>query len=56
MYDGIEYRGFQQETVEILAQYSQVPVWNGLTDSYHPTQILADFLTILEHKGKLKKS
>ncbi|HNZ50918.1 MAG TPA: ornithine carbamoyltransferase [Bacilli bacterium] len=55
MYDGIEYRGFQQETVEILAQYSQVPVWNGLTDSYHPTQILADFLTILEHKGKLKK-
>jgi len=54
MYDGIEYRGYKQETVEILAQYSGVPVWNGLTDSDHPTQILADFLTILEHKGHLK--
>lgn len=54
MYDGIEYRGFKQETVEILAKYSNVPVWNGLTDLYHPTQILADFLTIIEHKGKLK--
>lgn len=54
MYDGIEYRGFKQETVEILAKYSGVPVWNGLTDLYHPTQILADFLTIIEHKGHLK--
>ena len=54
MYDGIEYRGYKQETVEILAKYSGVPVWNGLTDSYHPTQILADFLTIIEHKGHLK--
>ncbi len=53
MYDGIEYRGFKQETVEILAKYSGVPVWNGLTDLYHPTQILADFLTIIEHKGHL---
>lgn len=54
MYDGIEYRGYKQETVEILAQYSGVPVWNGLTDSDHPTQILADFLTILEHIGHLQ--
>ncbi len=54
MYDGIEYRGFKQETVEILAAYSGVPVWNGLTDKYHPTQILADFMTILEHKNRLK--
>lgn len=54
MFDGIEYRGFKQETVEELAKYSGVPVWNGLTDLYHPTQILADFLTIKEHKGKLK--
>lgn len=54
MYDGIEYRGFKQETVEALAKYSGVPVWNGLTDQYHPTQVLADFLTILEHKGRLK--
>lgn len=54
MYDGIEYRGYKQETVEILAEYSGVPVWNGLTDQYHPTQILADFLTIIEHKGHLK--
>jgi len=54
MYDGIEYRGYKQETVEILAAYSGVPVWNGLTDKYHPTQILADFLTILEHKNRLK--
>lgn len=53
MYDGIEYRGYKQETVEILAKYSGVPVWNGLTDQYHPTQILADFLTIIEHKGHL---
>jgi len=54
MYDGIEYRGFSQETVEQLAQYSGVPVWNGLTDEFHPTQILADFLTITEHFGHLK--
>ncbi len=53
MYDGIEYRGFKQETVDILADYSGVPVWNGLTDMYHPTQILADFLTILEKFGRL---
>lgn len=54
MYDGIEYRGFKQETVEILRDYSNVPVWNGLTDKYHPTQILADFLTIQEHLGHLE--
>lgn len=54
MFDGIEYRGFAQETVEILSEYSGVPVWNGLTDEYHPTQILADFLTIQEHFGSLK--
>src|SRR5690554_814587 len=54
MYDGIEYRGFKQETVETLAKYSGVPVWNGLTDNFHPTQILADFMTIKEHFGKLK--
>ncbi len=53
MYDGIEYRGYQQETVDILAEYSGVPVWNGLTDMYHPTQILADFLTIIEKFGHL---
>jgi len=52
MYDGIEYRGFSQRTVEILAKYSGVPVWNGLTDEDHPTQILADFLTIKEHFNK----
>jgi ornithine carbamoyltransferase len=51
-YDGIEFRGFKQETVELLAQYSGVPVWNGLTDLYHPTQILADFMTIREHVAK----
>jgi ornithine carbamoyltransferase len=51
-YDGIEFRGFKQETVEALAKYSGVPVWNGLTDLYHPTQILADFLTIKEHVAK----
>ena len=45
MYDGIEYRGFSQRTVEELAKYSGVPVWNGLTDEDHPTQVLADFLT-----------
>ena len=54
MYDGIEYRGFGQEIVEELARYSKVPVWNGLTNEFHPTQILADFLTIKEHFGKLK--
>lgn len=51
-YDGIEFRGFKQETVETLAKYAGVPVWNGLTDLYHPTQILADFLTIMEHVSK----
>ena len=54
MFDGIEYRGFGQEIVEELAKYADVPVWNGLTNEYHPTQILADFLTIKEHFGKLK--
>lgn len=53
MFDGIEFRGFKQETVEKLAKYSGVPVWNGLTDDYHPTQILADFLTLKEQFGKL---
>lgn len=51
-YDGIEFRGFKQETVEELAAFSGVPVWNGLTDLYHPTQILADMLTIAEHVAK----
>ncbi|PNS01719.1 ornithine carbamoyltransferase [Petrotoga miotherma DSM 10691] len=51
-YDGIEFRGFKQETVEILAKYSGVPVWNGLTDEDHPTQVLADFLTIMENFEK----
>ena len=54
MFDGIEYRGFGQEIVEELAKYAGVPVWNGLTNEYHPTQILADFLTIREHFGSLK--
>ena len=54
MFDGIEYRGFGQEIVETLAKYAGVPVWNGLTNEYHPTQILADFLTIREHFGTLK--
>ncbi len=54
MYEGIEYRGFGQEIVEELAKYSDVPVWNGLTDEFHPTQILADMLTIREHFGKLE--
>ncbi len=54
IYDGIEYRGFGQKIVEDLAKYSKVPVWNGLTDEFHPTQILADFLTIKEKFGKLK--
>ena len=54
MFDGIEYRGFGQEIVEALAKYSPVPVWNGLTNEFHPTQILADFLTIKEKFGTLK--
>ena len=53
MFDGIEYRGFGQSIVEELAQYASVPVWNGLTNEFHPTQILADMLTIREHFGKL---
>ena len=54
MFDGIEYRGFEQEIVETLAKYSKVPVWNGLTNEFHPTQMLADLLTIREHFGYLK--
>ena len=54
MFDGIEYRGFGQEIVEELAKYAGVPVWNGLTNEFHPTQILADFLTVREHFGYLK--
>ena len=54
MYDGIEYRGFGQEIVETLAKHAGVPVWNGLTNEFHPTQILADFLTIREHFGRLQ--
>ena len=54
MFDGIEYRGFGQEIVEDLSRYAGVPVWNGLTNEFHPTQILADFLTIQEHFGSLK--
>ncbi len=53
MYDGIEYRGYDQELVETLAQYAGVPVWNGLTDQFHPTQMLADLLTIEEKLGRL---
>ena len=52
MYDGIEYRGYGQEIVEELAKYAGVPVWNGLTNEFHPTQILADFMTMLEHSDK----
>ncbi|RPI35121.1 MAG: ornithine carbamoyltransferase [Chloroflexota bacterium] len=52
MYDGIQYRGFAQETVEILAKYAGVPVWNGLTDQFHPTQMLCDILTMTEHSDK----
>lgn len=52
MYDGIQYRGYGHELVETLAEYAGVPVWNGLTDEFHPTQILADFLTMQEHSGK----
>ncbi len=54
MFEGIEYRGYGQERVEALAKYAGVPVWNGLTDEYHPTQVLADMLTIREHFGALK--
>lgn len=54
MFDGIEYRGYGQEIVEELAKYSKVPVWNGLTNEFHPTQMLADFLTIREHFGRLE--
>ena len=54
MYEGIEYRGFGQDIVEELAKYAGVPVWNGLTDEFHPTQMLADLLTIKEHLGRLK--
>ena len=54
MYDGIEYRGYGQDIVESLAKFSGIPVWNGLTNEFHPTQILADFLTIREHFGSLK--
>ncbi len=54
IYDGIEYRGYGQEIVEELARYAGVPVWNGLTNEYHPTQMLADLLTIREHFGRLK--
>lgn len=54
MFDGIEYRGFEQSIVEELAKYAGIPVWNGLTNEYHPTQMLADMLTIREHLGQLK--
>jgi ornithine carbamoyltransferase len=54
-FDGIEYRGFAQESVEVLAQYAGVPVWNGLTDEFHPTQILADVLTMTEHTDKHRR-
>ena len=54
MFDGIEYRGYGQEIVEELAEYAGVPVWNGLTNEFHPTQMIADMLTIREHLGKLK--
>ena len=54
MFDGIQFRGFRHETVEELAEHAGVPVWNGLTDKFHPTQVLADFMTVLEEKGYLK--
>ncbi|WP_028273195.1 ornithine carbamoyltransferase [Atopococcus tabaci] len=54
MFDGIEFRGFKQENVELLAEHSGVPVWNGLTDKWHPTQMLADYLTVKEHLGTLE--
>ncbi len=52
MYDGIEYRGFGQDVIEELAAFAGVPVWNGLTTEFHPTQILADFMTMMEHSDK----
>ena len=52
MYDGIEFRGFSQQDVETLAEFSGVPVWNGLTDQWHPTQMLADMLTMRDHACK----
>jgi len=52
MFDGIEYRGYGQDIVEALAEYSGVPVWNGLTNEFHPTQMLADFMTMMEHTSK----
>jgi ornithine carbamoyltransferase len=52
MYDGIEYRGYGQEKVEVLAEYAGVPVWNGLTNEFHPTQVLADLMTVMEHSDK----
>jgi len=54
MFDGIQFRGFRHETVEELARYAGVPVWNGLTDKFHPTQVLADFMTVLENTGYLR--
>ena len=54
MFDGIEFRGFSQEKVEQLAEFSGVPVWNGLTDDWHPTQMLADFMTVKENFGHLE--
>ena len=54
MFDGIEFRGFKQETVETLAEYSKVPVWNGLTDDFHPTQMLADIMTMFEEFGEVQ--
>jgi ornithine carbamoyltransferase len=54
MFDGIQFRGFKHETVEELARYAAVPVWNGLTDKFHPTQALADLMTVIEYKGSLK--
>lgn len=54
MFDGIEFRGFSQDMVEELAEFSGVPVWNGLTDAWHPTQMLADYLTVKENFGKLE--
>ena len=56
MFEGIEYRGFGQEIVEELAKYSSVPVWNGLTNEYHPTQMLADMLTVKEQLGKIGRA
>lgn len=56
MFDGIEFRGFEHNTVEEFAKHAGVPVWNGLTDAFHPTQILADFMTIEEHVGQLKNT